>query len=37
MKGNPLMPWWWIVVAALVGGALGIGFTYVIVIHFAKF
>jgi hypothetical protein len=29
------MRWWWVGVAALVGGALGAAFTYVIVVHFA--
>jgi hypothetical protein len=27
--------WWGIVVAALVGGALGAAFTYAIVVHYA--
>lgn len=35
MEDKPPMPWWSIGVA-LAGGALGAGFTYVIVIHFAN-
>jgi len=35
MKNKPVIPWG-IVVAALVGGALGAGFTYVVVAHLVK-
>jgi hypothetical protein len=37
VNSRPPIKWQWIVVAALVGGALGAGFTYLSLIHFAKF
>ena len=37
VKVQPRMPWWWFVVAALAGAALGATFTYITAIHFANF